>query len=60
MIRVDQTYDFVAGEYKLNGRIVSTVSRYKRWGYRLTDTKFLWPCSYGPMVAPKALAVWSK
>mgnify|MGYP003595642805 CR=1 FL=1 len=60
MIRVDQTYNCTTGEYRLNGKITSTVSKYKRWGYRLTDTKFLWPYSYGPMVAPKALAVWSK
>lgn len=60
MIRVDQTYDYSRGEYRLNGRIVSTVSKYKRCGYRLTGTKFLWPYSHGPMVAPKALAVWSK
>ena len=60
MIRLDHTYDFAASEYKLNGKIISTVSRYKRYGYRLTDNGFKWPYRYGPVVAPKALAVWSK
>lgn len=60
MIRVDHTYDFSAGEYKLNGDIISTVSRYKNYGYRLTSNRFQWPYCHGPVVAPNALAVWSK
>lgn len=60
MIRVGQTYDYSSGEYKLNGKIISTVSRYKRYGYWLTDNGFKWSYCYGPVVAPKALAVWSK
>lgn len=60
MISLEHTYDYSSGEYKLNGKIISTVSRYKRYGYKLTNNKFKWPYCYGPIVAPKALAVWSK
>ena len=60
MIRLDHTYDFSTSKYILNGKVISTDSRYKRYGYRLDKYYFQWPYCHGPIVAPKVLSTWSK
>ena len=60
MIKADQKYDLIDASFHLTGKIISTSSRYKKYGYKLDNHYFQWTYTHGLTIAPKVLSTWSK